>query len=49
MVAHSQGTRANRPNNKIQNTAKTTRDDAQSTGNLMVGCNPSSTHHQICP
>uniref|UniRef100_A0A0A9H346 Uncharacterized protein n=1 Tax=Arundo donax TaxID=35708 RepID=A0A0A9H346_ARUDO len=24
---------------------KSTRDDAQSTDNLTVGCNPSSTHH----
>uniref|UniRef100_A0A0A8YX02 Uncharacterized protein n=1 Tax=Arundo donax TaxID=35708 RepID=A0A0A8YX02_ARUDO len=44
MEAYSQSTRANRLNNKIQNTVESTRDEAQSTGNSMVGCNPSTYH-----
>uniref|UniRef100_A0A0A9DQM1 Uncharacterized protein n=1 Tax=Arundo donax TaxID=35708 RepID=A0A0A9DQM1_ARUDO len=49
MKAYNHSTRANRPKNKIQNTAEPTCDDAQSTGNSTVGCIPSSTHHQSYP
>uniref|UniRef100_A0A0A9G2Y2 Uncharacterized protein n=1 Tax=Arundo donax TaxID=35708 RepID=A0A0A9G2Y2_ARUDO len=46
MKRHSQSTRANGPNNKIQSTAETTHDDTRSISNSTVSCNPSSLYHQ---